>query len=86
MLKITTTGAGGVELTGRLVAGWVDEFAKVVEGEDGSALRVDLRQVTYADLRGIMLLRRLASSGVVLTNASAFLESLVWGENDDRSC
>jgi hypothetical protein len=86
MLRITDTGAGQFELTGRLVAGWVDELARVVERDADRVRCVDLRDVTYVDRRGVSLLRRLASSGVVFSNASVFVSALVWGDDDDRSC
>ena len=86
MLRITNTGAGQFELTGRLVASWVDELARVVDTDAGGRPSVDLRDVTYVDGRGVSLLRRLAANGVVFTNASVFVSTLVWGGDDDRSC
>lgn len=85
MLRITNSGTGQVELTGRLVAGWVDELARVVESDGGQLRCVDLRDVTYVDRRGVSLLRQLASNGIALTNASGFVSTLVWGGDDDRS-
>lgn len=86
MLRIMNTGAGEFELTGRLVAGWVDELARVIDGGDRRSLCLDLRDVTYVDRRGVALLRRLAADGVVIANASLFVSTLVWGDRDDRSC
>lgn len=86
MLRIMNTGTGELGLTGRLVAGWVDELARVVATGDERSLRLDLREVTFVDRRGAALLRRLAARGVVVTNASMFVSTLVWGEHDDCSC
>lgn len=82
MLRITNRGTGRFELTGRLVSSWVDELARVVESDGAPSACVDLRDVTYVDRRGVSLLRRLASDGVVLTNASVFVSALVWGDSD----
>jgi anti-anti-sigma regulatory factor len=41
---------------------------------DGSALKLDLTDVTYADANGVSALFSLKSRGAIVTNCSPFLE------------
>jgi hypothetical protein len=83
MLRITNMAPGQFALTGRLVEGWVDELARVVDGVDSPTVHLDLRDVTYVDRRGVLLLRQLSSGGALVHNASVFVTTLVWGGEHD---
>lgn len=85
MLRITNTGTSQFTLTGRLVDGWVDELARVLDGVEPGTVCLDLRELTFVDGRGVALLRDLAAQGADVDNASGFVSALVWGDDDDRS-
>lgn len=85
MLRITNTGTSQFTLTGRLVDGWVDELGRVLSDIEPRTVSLDLRELTFADGRGVTLLRELAAQGADLENATGFVTALVWGDDDDRS-
>jgi anti-anti-sigma regulatory factor len=79
MLRIDPTrthdGVVVLELAGEVRGPWVDELRRVAESAltIGAALRVDLRDVSFVDHRGAVLLNRLADRDVALVNCSAFV-------------
>ena len=73
MLRISvTTRSGGatVTLEGRLAGPWVDELARcwtsVTAVRDAQSVRVELEAVTFIDLAGKAVLRRMREEGAVL--------------------
>ena len=73
-----------LHLEGRLAEGWVDELSRVVaSGEEGITL--DLQDLTFADARGAALLRDLHGRGAAVVGGSAFIQRLLWGNDDDAS-
>jgi hypothetical protein len=61
---------------GRLVGPWVSEATQVCERllSETSALRLDLRDLSFLDRAGAMLLLNLRTQGVCLLNGSPFVE------------
>lgn len=78
MLKINRTQENGsviLRAEGRVVGDWVSELRRCCETalSEGSALKVDLRDVDYTDARGLALLAELKTLGAVLVNCSPFV-------------
>ena len=80
MLKISQTGIAAqsvtLKLEGRIVGPWVGELCRLCETllSHRSPLNLDLTDVRFADADGVTALLGLKSRGVILTNASPFLE------------
>lgn len=85
MFKVTTDRGRGAGLTlrleGRLATIWVDEFARAV----GAAMNqdphvtLDLDGLSYADARGVSVIRNAIDRGARLTGASQFIGALIDG-------
>ena len=87
MLRITEVVDSGAETTlhveGRIVSecvGVLQEECWRVRQESSRRLRLDLGAVTFIDPRGVLALRWLATEGVALVNASAFIDTLLKGD------
>jgi hypothetical protein len=70
-----------LKLEGRLADAWVDELARVTDGAlaDNAGLTLDLRGLSYADARGVAVLRQAAGLGARLAGGSAFVNALITG-------
>lgn len=71
-----------VIVEGRLVGPWIDEldrFVASVAGRPIGPLVLDLRECTFADARGVAVLRSLEESGARLRACSPFLTELLDG-------
>ena len=84
MFKLTAERQQGglvLKLEGRLAAAWVDELARVTDGAlaDGAAVTLDLGGLSYADARGVAVLRQAAGLGARLAGGSAFVTALIDG-------
>lgn len=70
-----------LKLEGRLSGPWVDELDRVmaVAASPPGGVVLDLSGVTFADARGVGVLRELAERGVWLQGCSPFLTELLDG-------
>ena len=68
-----------LRLEGRLMGPWVIELWRTCDGLDlpPDSLCLDLAAVTFIDLAGLALLRRLARRGMVISGCSPFIERLL---------
>jgi ABC-type transporter Mla MlaB component len=79
MLKISQAGKANhsvtLKLEGRVVGPWVGELRQVCEAllTEGRALRLDLAEVTFADIEGVAVLSSFKSRGVRFANCSPFV-------------
>jgi anti-anti-sigma regulatory factor len=66
-----------LRLEGEIIGPWVDETSRVCERimSKGQRVRMDLRQVTFADRAGVELLGNLAKREALLDNCSPFLKA-----------
>ena len=64
---------------GRIVGGWVDLLERAALGAlaDGFHAIIDVRDVSFADAAGIVMLRRLARTGVRLVDPSPYVAALL---------
>jgi len=91
MVKISTVNPTGkvvtLQLEGRVVDLWVTEVRKCCEKflSESRELILDLASVSFADRRGMALLRELQDRGVRLVNCSPFLAGQIDGEGES-SC
>ncbi len=81
MLRITQAGTTKVQtldLEGKLVGPWVSELrlAVAVIGDD-ECVRLNLRNLTFADAEGLALLRELRRNGTALVHASPLILGLL---------
>ena len=73
-----------LSVEGRIVSEWV----AVLEQECGQALRetqrvqLDLAAVTFIDARGVKVLRRIATDGVVIVNCREFIDALLKSDGE----
>lgn len=68
-----------LKLEGRLTTAWVDEFARalaVVKREGGKVI-LDLDGLSFADGRGVGVLREAIESGAQLVGGSQFIGALI---------
>ena len=85
MLKITgeteENGNGRLRLEGHLVGAWVAEASRCCEERlaGGRSLTLDVAEVSFADGRGVELLKELLDRGVTVANRSPFLDELIRG-------
>jgi hypothetical protein len=85
VFKVTTDRERGDGLTlrleGRLAAMWVDEFARAVDAamNEEAHLTLDLDGLSYADARGVSVIRNAIDRGARLTGASQFIGALIDG-------
>jgi anti-anti-sigma regulatory factor len=83
VFKVTTERARGenviLRLEGRLASEWVDEFARAVSDAMTGEARVtlDLDGLSFADTRGVALIRDAATRGVRLVGGSEFIGALI---------
>jgi hypothetical protein len=91
VLRVTTTTAKGslvLRLEGKLGAPWVDElqdYWKVLTAETReSAIKIDMRGVSYVDRRGRHLLLRMEREGAALAECSDFIRQLLHAGNDQE--
>jgi anti-anti-sigma regulatory factor len=83
LLKVTTTTDEGgrtvLKLEGRLADSWVDELAQVaaVATNGGAQVIFDLEGLSFADVRGVALLRSATERGARLTGGSPFVTALI---------
>lgn len=80
MLKISQTGTPNqsvtLKLEGCVVGPWVGELRQTCELllSQARKLKLDLKEVSFADADGVAMLTTLKSCGVALTNCTPFLE------------
>ena len=84
MFKLTAERKRGrlvLKLEGRLADAWADELARAADGAlaGGAAVTLDLDGLSYADARGVAVLRRAAGLGARLSGGSAFVNALING-------
>ncbi len=83
MLKITTLRHDGRESTlkleGKLLAAWVGELLAVCGPalHGAGRLRLDLSELSFADVSGITALRDLMRQGATITTASPLVGELL---------
>ena len=87
MLKIITSidPAAGMtaKLEGQVKGPWVDEVRRYCElNSDKGLLTLDLREISFIDRDGMILLKDLISRGVRLINSTAFIAELLKTESD----
>lgn len=79
MLKISQTGpvnhSTTLRLEGSLVGPWVEELEHLCAPlvSNGTQLKLELAEVSFADNKGVALLVNLRSRGTRLLNATPFL-------------
>jgi ABC-type transporter Mla MlaB component len=80
ILQATPVGQTGrtvdrIALVGELRGAWVDEVGRTCRAllDAGSALELDLSEVSFADADGLAVLRDLASAGVPIVNCALFV-------------
>jgi anti-anti-sigma regulatory factor len=89
MFKLTIDGDHGPERTlrleGRLAAAWVDEFAAALSNAMSEELDVTLNLdgLSFADERGVAVIRNAIERGARLAGGSQFIGSLI-GEGRTR--
>ncbi len=68
-----------LRLEGQIIGEWVDLLASECKSAHESAvpLTLDLEGVSYADARGVVLLRALRSHGIRIVNATTLLNELM---------
>ena len=67
-----------IGLQGKLLGAWVDEARQVVMAARGSdRICLNLQGLTFADSRGVALLRALRRDGVPMVGCSALIEGLL---------
>jgi anti-anti-sigma regulatory factor len=67
-----------ISFQGKLLGAWVDEARKVVTTARASErICIDLQGLTFADSRGVELLRTLRKEGVPLLGCSPLIEGLL---------
>ena len=83
MFKVTTEQERGegvtLKLEGRLASAWVDEFARAI-GEatrDDARVTLDLDGLSFADTRGVALIRAAVDRGARLVGGSEFIGALI---------
>lgn len=80
MLKISQIGSANhsvtLQLEGRMVGPWVGEARETCERllNEGSKVKLNLTEVSFADADGVKLLADLVSRGVKLAGCSLFVE------------
>lgn len=83
MLRISRKAADSSRLTlileGRIASDWVSvlEHECLKTMQETPVLSLDLSEVTYLDLRGADLLRRLQKRGVQIVHASSVIRDLL---------
>ncbi len=80
MLRITKAvreGRDVIVLEGRLIGRWVDELERTCRGGSSLPPVLVLSGVTFADPRGVSVLRRIRARGAELERTSTFLEELL---------
>jgi anti-anti-sigma regulatory factor len=67
-----------IGLEGKLLGAWVEEVRQIVAGAQASArVCLNLQGLTFADSRGIELLRTLRQEGIPLLGCSPLIEGLL---------
>jgi hypothetical protein len=67
-----------IKLEGKLVGPWCDEVAQVCAKRSASPqLRLDLYDLTFADARGLELIKTLIAHGATLDRCSSFVAELL---------
>jgi hypothetical protein len=84
MLRIDMVERDGREvllLEGRVIGRWVDEVRRSCRDALGRSrdVVIDLRDVSFVDAEGILLLRDLASRRVALANTTPFVAAQLKG-------
>jgi hypothetical protein len=81
VLRIVHSGSvtlATIRLEGKLLAPWVDEVRSVVATVSAKeAMCLNLEQLSFADAKGIELLRELRRKGVALVGGSPLIEGLL---------
>ncbi|MCI0638440.1 MAG: hypothetical protein L0Y72_04665 [Gemmataceae bacterium] len=68
-----------LKLEGKLLAPWVDELERSINGSSGrpTAIKLDLGALTFADAMGIQILSKLIHGGATLTACSGYIAALL---------
>ena len=83
MFKLTTQREQGddviLKLEGRLVAAWAGEFARAVDTamSEHGRITLDLDGLSFADARGVALIRGAVNRGARLAGGSEFISALI---------
>jgi hypothetical protein len=86
VLKVTTERTRGKSVTlrleGRLTAAWVDEFGRAVADamREGDAVTLNLDGLSFADDRGVDVIRLAIGRGARVTGGSEFIGALIGQE------
>ena len=89
MFKLTIDGDHGRELTlhleGRLASAWVGEFTAALEAaiSEGIDVTLNLDGLTFADERGVAVIRNAIERGARVAGGSHFIDALI-GEERTR--
>jgi anti-anti-sigma factor len=86
IVESSSNQAFTLRVEGEVKGCWVEELRRSCEEAlvRGSLLRLDLRDVSFADSCGIALLRNLSSRQVALVNPSPFVGEQLKGAHSDR--
>jgi hypothetical protein len=91
VLRVTTISAKGspvLRLEGKLGGPWVDELQNcwndVATKKHESAIKIDMRGVSYVDHSGRNLLLRMEREGATLTECSDFIRQLLHARDNRR--
>lgn len=83
MFKLTTDRGRGngvtLRLEGRLAAAWVDEFERALGAarSEGAQVTIDLDGLSFADVKGVTVIREAIKGGVRLVGGSQFIGALI---------
>ncbi len=89
MLKISLEHSGNhmvtLKLEGRIAEPWTSELRRNCEQllQEKKAIKLDMAEVTFADRKGLDLLRNLKSRGVSLVECSPFTEQQMKADGTD---
>jgi hypothetical protein len=68
-----------MKLEGRLASAWVDEFARALGNAmtEATTVTLDLDGLSFADTRGVALIRESVGRGARLVGGSEFIGALI---------
>lgn len=81
--SVDPTAGMTAKLEGQVKGPWVDEVRRYCQRNlDTGPLTLDVREISFIDREGVILLKDLISRGVRLVNSTAFVAELLKTESD----